>query len=482
MRALVWFRHDLRVDDNPALFHACEAAGDSADGGVVAVFTICPRQWREEHDWSDIKVWFLLENLRVLKERLGTLNIPLKILTVDDFSGVPGALAKLVEETGCGRVYVNREYAWNEARRDEAVEREMEKIGREVRGFDGTVLLQPGSIRTKGEGTFYTVYSPFKRACWARHEDGEWPDVLGTPGKQPEIGVEGDEVPGSVDGFDAEPAGRDLWSAGEKSAKLRLASFIRHRVEGYKDDRNFPADDATSVLSPALHLGMLSPGQCVAAALEANGGKIKSGGAGPVHWMSEVLWREFYRHVMVGFPRVSMGRAFKREFERVPWRGDAEGLAAWQEGRTGYPLVDAAMRCLVATGWMHNRLRMVTAMFLTKHLLIDWREGERFFMRHLIDGDLASNNGGWQWSASTGTDAQPWFRIFNPITQSERFDPEGAFIREWVPELAALDEKVIHEPSRSGLAMANVEYPSPIVDVKAGRERALEAFEGVKKG
>ena len=197
--------------------------------------------------------------------------------------------------------------------------------------------------------------------------------------------------------------------------------------------------------------------------------------------MEEILWREFYRHVLVGYSRVSRNRDFNAAYEGLAWRDAPEDLAAWKAGRTGYPIVDAAMRCLAQTGWMHNRLRMIVAMFLTKHLLIDWREGEKHFMRHLVDGDLASNNGGWQWSASTGTDAQPYFRIFNPTTQGEKFDPEGIFIRAWIPELASVPLKTIHEPSgiTDGLFAA---YPRPIVGQKEGRERALAAFKEQRGG
>ena len=189
--------------------------------------------------------------------------------------------------------------------------------------------------------------------------------------------------------------------------------------------------------------------------------------------MSELVWREFYRHVIAAFPHVSRGHAFRREYDDFPWRRDPEALAAWEQGRTGYPIVDAAMRQLVATGWMHNRLRMVTAMFLGKNLLLDWHAGERYFMRHLLDGDFASNNGGWQWSASTGTDAAPYFRVFSPVSQSERFDPEGRFIRHWLPELSELPDRALHDPARRGDLDG---YPAPIVDAKASRRRAIEAF------
>jgi deoxyribodipyrimidine photo-lyase len=476
MRALVWFRADLRVEDHSALFHACRAAGR----GVVAVYVICPGQWLE-HDWAPVKVEFILRNLGALRARLARLNIPLKILTVPGFAGVPGELIALAERLACDAIYFNREYEWNEARRDERVARVFESRGLSVHAFHDQVLFPPGEIRTQ-EGRFYTVYSPFKRACWARYMEGDGWEVLPAAEKSAETEIRGDEIPDRVPGFGASGVDPALWAAGEAEAQRRLARFIETGLDGYKERRDSPGVDGTSVLSPYLAAGVLSPRQCIVPALDRNGGRLDQGNAGSVTWIQELLWREFYRHVMVGFPRVCKGRAFRPEFEAVRWRDDREGLGAWKDGRTGYPIVDAAMRALRETGWMHNRLRMVSAMFLTKHLLIDWREGERHFMRHLIDGDLASNNGGWQWSASTGTDAQPYFRIFNPVSQSRNFDPEGAFIRRWVPELGELDAKIIHEPWVSPLAMSGVDYPPPIVDQKAGRERALAAFEAVRAG
>ncbi|HCL4097052.1 TPA: deoxyribodipyrimidine photo-lyase, partial [Pseudomonas aeruginosa] len=268
---------------------------------------------------------------------------------------------------------------------------------------------------------------------------------------------------------------RRLWPAGEEVAQERLRDFADQHLADYHERRDFPALPGTSQLSPYLAAGVLSPRQCLDAALVANRGEFSGGQQGAATWINELLWREFYKHILVGYPRVSRHRPFREETEALRWRQAPAELEAWQQGRTGIPIIDAAMRQLLATGWMHNRLRMVVAMFLSKNLLIDWREGERWFMRHLIDGDLAANNGGWQWSASTGTDAVPYFRLFNPLSQSERFDPRGEFIRHWLPELAGLERKAIHDPSSLGL-FAGVDYPRPMVDLKASRERALAAF------
>ncbi len=255
-----------------------------------------------------------------------------------------------------------------------------------------------------------------------------------------------------------------------------MHAFCAEAIDGYAEQRDFPALPGTSQLSAYLAAGVLSVRQCLHAALAANQGEFASGNAGVVTWINELLWRDFYSHILVGYSKVSRNRAFKPETEALPWRDAPEDLLAWQQGRTGFPIIDAAMRQLLATGWMHNRLRMVVAMFLTKNLLIDWREGERFFMQHLIDGDLAANNGGWQWSASTGTDAVPYFRIFNPISQSQRFDPQGDFIRYWLPELKHLSNKDIHQAKQLGGLFERNDYPQPIVDLSSSRKRALNAF------
>lgn len=472
MRAIVWFRADLRVRDNHALFHACSRASD----GVVAVFTICAEQWKDKHDWSDAKVDFILRNLESLSEQLGKMNIPLKIVETPRFDGVAKALDKLAKDTACSELFFNREYEVNELRRDEAVTAKFMEAGRGVHAYTDQVMFAPGEIRTRADG-WYTVFTPFKNAWRARFKGGEGPEVLGIAKKQPEIDIKADTIPEKVKGFDREARAvrPDLWKAGEDHARSRLKAFAQHRIDDYKEQRDLPSVNGTSTLSPYLVMGVVSPRQCVKAALDANGGRIDSGSKGAVTWIEELIWREFYKHVLVGFPRVCMGRAFRADMDSVSWSFAEATFERWKQGETGYPIVDAGMRQLTQTGWMHNRLRMIVAMFLTKDLMIDWRWGEKYFMQTLIDGDLAANNGGWQWSASTGTDAQPYFRIFNPTTQGEKFDPDGDFIRRFVPELADLKGKAIHNPSSAGV-FAKLDYPEPVVDHKAAREKTLRAF------
>ncbi|RUS25846.1 deoxyribodipyrimidine photo-lyase, partial [Jimgerdemannia flammicorona] len=271
-----------------------------------------------------------------------------------------------------------------------------------------------------------------------------------------------------------------LYPPGEPAAHARLTAFLTTKIASYHLARDQPAKDGCSALSPYLAAGVISARQCLRAARRANGGKLRTGKEGVVGWVSELAWRDFYRHVLFHFPRVCMGRAFKQETEKVEWAEDLRGVKfkAWCEGKTGFPIVDAGMRQMKEIGWMHNRVRMCAAMFLSKDLLLDWRMGEKFFMQHLIDGDFASNNGGWQWAASTGTDAQPYFRVFNPHLQSERFDSEGEYVRRWIPELKEVRVPAVHDPS-GALVKEEFEklgYAYPIVDHKQARERALAAY------
>lgn len=476
MRTLMWFRTDLRTADNPALFEAARRA----DRGVLAVFTACPRQWAQ-HDTAPVKVQFVLRNLRELGASLARKNIALRVLHTPTFEGVPEALLKLATENRCDELFYNREYEPNERARDARVAQTFDGAGLGVRAFTDQCVIEPGELCT-GEGSFYKVYSPFKRAWYkAWNEDPTITDPLPAPKKQPEMVGEPDNVPESLTGFDSPTHLSDRWPAGEKAARRRLDAFISSHLENYKANRDLPALDATSTISTYLASGVLSGRQGLAAAISANGGRIDAGADGAVHWVSELLWREFYRHILIGFPRVGRHRAFQPDTENITWHDNPEHFQAWCRGRTGFPIVDAAMRQLNQTGWMHNRLRMISAMFLTKNLFLDWRLGERYFMRRLIDGDLASNNGGWQWSASTGTDAAPYFRVFNPISQSQKCDPGGDFIRKYVPELEGLDAKHIHEPSGiPALLRSQLDYPEPIVDHKTTRAQAIAAFKALR--
>lgn len=475
MRALVWFRNDLRLDDQPALNAACRLS----DRGVLAVFVASPEQWLS-HDWAPVKVDLIRRTLIELSARLAEKKIALKVIDAPAFKKAPEAIVACAKEHGCDALFSNREYELNELKRDQDVETLFKEQVGTVHSYTDQCLFEPGELRT-GQGNFYTVYSPFKRAWYKKYaEDPGYGKPLGAPKAQREMVSTPDVIPEAFDGYRDIPAHAASWKAGEREARRRLDRFVEKHLGTYKDERDFPAIDGTSSLSPYLACGAISLRRCVLEALRWNDGELEKGSPGAVHWISELIWREFYKHILVGFPRVCMHRAFNIATERLRWSQNGEHLLAWQEGRTGVPIVDAAMRQLLQTGWMHNRLRMVAAMYLTKNLFIDWREGERFFMRHLVDGDLAANNGGWQWSASTGTDAAPYFRIMNPYSQSRRFDPSGAFIRRFVPELDGLSDTDIHDPSElPPLARMSIEYPKPLVDHATSRQRAIDAFKSI---
>ncbi|RMQ45522.1 Deoxyribodipyrimidine photolyase [Pseudomonas cichorii] len=468
---LLWLRSDLRVHDNTALTAAMER------GPTLAVYLVSPTQW-QNHDDAACKVDFWLRNLQALEKALGELNVPLLIREADTWDQAPQVLLQLCTEHAVEGLHSNEEYGINESSRDQAVRQTLENAGVQFHSYLDQLLFKPGSILTKSGG-YFQVYSQFRKVCYARLHEA-MPRLIRLPGAQQALSIKSDSVPDQVKGF-AQPstALRELWPAGENEARRRLSEFSDDQIRYYQSERDFPAKPGTSQLSAYLAAGVISPRQCLHAALMSNNGEFETGDTGTVTWINELLWREFYKHILVGYPRVSRHRAFRPETEAVKWRDAPKELAAWQEARTGLPIIDAAMRQLLDTGWMHNRLRMVVAMFLTKNLLIDWREGERFFMRHLIDGDLAANNGGWQWSSSTGTDSAPYFRIFNPLSQSEKFDPEGRFIKHWLPELASLNKKEVHNPALAGGLFGVADYPAPIVDLSKSRARALAAFKAL---
>ncbi|WP_028696345.1 deoxyribodipyrimidine photo-lyase [Pseudomonas cremoricolorata] len=468
---LIWLRNDLRITDNTALTAACQR------GPTLALWIASPEQWLE-HDEAPCKVDFWLRNLRDLRKSLEALNIPLLVRTTRTWQDVPQAVLELCQKHQVEAVHWNDDYGVNETRRDQATREALEAAEIGVNSYLDQLLFSPGSILTRSGG-YFQVFSQFKKVCMERLHVGV-PGLAGKVAAQTPLKISSDAIPRHIEGFETPPETlRKLWPAGEEEAQTRLQRFVDEAIDDYQVARDLPARPGTSQLSAYLAAGVVSPRQCLHAALSSNRGEFDSGSVGAQTWIGELIWREFYKHILVGYPQVSMHRAFRAHTEKLPWRNAPKDLQAWQEGRTGFPLIDAAMRQLLATGWMHNRLRMVVAMFLSKNLLIDWREGERFFMRHLIDGDLAANNGGWQWSASTGTDSVPYFRIFNPVTQSTRFDPEGRFIAHWLPELEQLDKKSIHMPVKSANEFATTNYVKPIVSLDSSRKRALEAFKSL---
>jgi deoxyribodipyrimidine photo-lyase len=469
MTHLVWFRNDLRAADNAALTAACQQKAP-----VHACFIVTPDQWRE-HDWSSARVRLVLDHANDLSRRLAQLGIPMTFLTAPTFAESINRLSEFCTARSIHHLHFNEEYGINERRRDRAVKAAFDSLGVHVNKYRDQTVAPVGSILT-GQNEPYSVFTPFSRS-WRRWIDDNQPTVFPVPGA---VGA-----PVNTEIFDEDalfpsefpeppPA---LVKTGEEAAHTQLEQFLDERSAAYKDMRDMPAENGTSMVSPYLASGILSGRQCLLAAHERQGTGGKQEGL--FTWTSEIAWRDFYINILYHYPRISMHRAFKADTETLTWNAPDDKFEAWKTGNTGVPIVDAAMRQLNQTGWMHNRLRMITAMFLTKNLFIDWRLGEAYFMSKLADGFLASNNGGWQWSASTGTDAAPYFRVFNPVTQSERFDPDATFIRQYVPELAKLDRKQIHDPGKKGVIPGG--YPRPVVDLKESRKAAIEKFQALKK-
>lgn len=456
---LVWFRSDLRINDNPALNYACNQVEP-----VRAVVCLCEKQWRE-HGLGDRRIKLMQQAIDELRASLAKLNIELSILNSGSFAQAIIDVQKHIQTHQISELLFNIEYELNERQRDKQMLKWCVTHQVQVNRFHDQCLLPPGEV-LNGSQEYYKVFTPFKKR-YAQMLGHHLTPPLASPETQsqnPTLPI----VESNTTQADA------LWPVSEAQAHQQLEEFLQDNAEHYHSQRDLPALDATSKLSTYLALGVLSTRQCFYSAYQMNEHEILGGNEGLATWMSELIWRDFYRHLLIGFPQLCKHKAFKPETEAVKWQNDEANFNAWCEGKTGYPLVDAAILQLLETGWMHNRLRMVCAMFLTKHLLIDWRKGEAFFNQHLVDADFASNNGGWQWSASTGADAVPYFRIFNPITQSQRFDKDGLFIRKYLPELSNLSNKDIHFPSKQQRQACN--YPQAIVDHKPARERALAAF------
>ncbi len=469
MTVAVWFRNDLRVHDNPALHAACRG-----NQPVVAFYFFTPAQFAA-HDMGLNRQRFLLENLVALSRQLQKLGIPLLAEQCPLFDDSVKRLATLCRQQQVTTLHFNEEYELNEQRRDTLAFSSLTHAGIAVQRHQDQVLLAPGSVLT-GQGSAFRVFTPFKRA-WLQQARQQSVQPLPAPRKRAALAANSTPTE-IIERWVAPQPANAYWKSGSQEAFHRLDQFVAQRIDQYQEQRDFPELDGTSQLSPYLSVGAISARSCLHAALDANRFEWDSGSPGIQSWINELIWREFYKHLIFNFPALCKGRAFQPATEMVRWQRDQRLLDAWKNGATGFPLVDAAMRQLHTLGWMHNRLRMVTAMFLTKHLFIHWHEGERWFMQQLVDGDFAANNGGWQWSASTGADAAPYFRVFNPTRQSERFDASGHFIRHWLPALKNLGAKQIHDPSP--LERQQCGYPLPIVDHRSAVERIKMEFNSLK--
>ena len=460
---IVWFRRDLRLHDNTALHEAIAQADQ-----VVPLFVFDP-VILERADTGAARMTFLVDALGVLDTNLQSVGGRLIIRR----GSMPEQILKAVEEFAADGVFHHREYEPMGKVRDEAVSKALAERGKVCEAFSGLSLFEPGEIKSLA-GTPYTVFSPFKRQWFERPSEGPLPAPHSI--KVPE-GMKSEPLPTAAElKFTTT---QKFECGGEDAAHKILHEFVKTKIDEYDTERDILGSDGTSRLSRHLHLGTISPRFIIDTVRRAG-----RESAGRTTFLSEVAWRDFYLQILVHFPHVAEG-AFRPQYDALEWENDEELFTAWKEGRTGYPIVDAAMRQLNSEAWMHNRGRMIVASFLTKDLLIDWRKGERYFMQQLVDGDLSANNGGWQWAAGTGTDAQPYFRIFNPTSQGEKFDPNGTYVKEWVPELSRVPAKFIHQPWKLSDAerehLGCAEYPSPVVDHAVQRGRALALYGKVSK-
>jgi deoxyribodipyrimidine photo-lyase len=467
VRGIIWYKKDLRIQDNPALHHACQECTD----GVIAVYIINFEMWQKTNT-APLQIEFILRNLAELKNSLEKINIPLLLSNTKKTIDISSILYSLSQQVKAEKLFFNKELEIYEKQSEATVCEFLTQHNIPTAAYDNQFILPYDKIRTRS-GNCFKIFTAFKRE-WLRNFT---PIILlPKPKKQIPIHIISSRVPLKLPGINSSIKSCP-WPPGERGANKVLNAFIKKNLLSYDKTRNFPALNATSQLSPYLATGIISARTCFNAALVTNGLELDTGNKSALTWMSELIWREFYRHILVSKPSVCMSKAYKPATEKLPWRYDQSLLLAWQQGNTGFPIIDAGMRQLNTIGWMHNRLRMIVAMFLSKNLFLDWRLGETYFAQHLIDYDFASNNGGWQWSASTGTDAVPYFRIFNPTTQSERFDPSGEFIRQYCPELKAFDAYSIHAPhQRAPLLAIEAHYPKPIIDYAKSRQQAIIAF------
>ena len=466
---IVWFRRDLRVADNPALSEAAQTGRP-----LICLYIL---ETEKERELGGASQWWLHHSLQSLSEDLDKIGAKLILRKGQAFR----ILDMLIEETGTDSVYWNRRYDLDPRETDAAIKADLTQRGLTVKSLRANLLSEPWTVKTKTYN-YYKVFTPYWRMA---QESIDTSDPLPAPKSVTSYG--GEIKTDSLESLNLLPSSPDWgskmaphWNIGSQGAKRALTDFVKSAVEDYPEDRNRPdKEDGTSKLSPHLAFGEISPKQI----WDACKGDLEKARV----FLSEIGWREFSYVLLYHNPKLATEN-FKPAFDGFEWNNDAAHLHRWQHGQTGYPFVDAGMRQLWQTGWQHNRVRMVTASFLIKHLLIDWREGEKWFHDTLVDADPASNAASWQWVAGSGADASPYFRIFNPFTQGEKFDPNGDYVRKFVPELAKMPKKYIHRPwdaPQNVLDYAGVKlggnYPKPIVDHKEAREKALAAYKASRE-
>lgn len=467
--AIVWFRQDLRCQDNPALAAAC-ANHDK----LILIYVLEPEPVLPI---GRAQQWWLHHSLQALKNQLSQVQLELHCLVGEPHQ----VLKKLATHFEVKDVYWNRCYEPQVIVRDKQIKSELTNIGIAVHSSNGSLLLEPWEVKNKS-GQYFKVFTPYWRQCLQQLAIRplvtiqHWPDNVSIPSDSLESLGLLPTKPNWATGFPS------CWQPGESGAQDKLHRFIENALSGYKINRNNPADSGTSRLSPHLHFGEISPQQiwiAIQEAMQLPGSDLQSAQT----FLSELGWREFSYHLLFHYPELGY-KNFKNEFERFPWQSNLQALRCWQKGLTGFPIVDAGMRELWKTGYMHNRVRMIVASFLTKDLLIHWKEGADWFWDTLVDADYANNSASWQWVAGSGADAAPYYRIFNPVLQGEKFDPEGVYVKRWIPELSSVPKQWIHAPwlAPNGVLKLTLgkDYPFPIVDHAMARTSALESYRRLK--
>lgn len=468
---IVWFRQDLRLEDNPALIAAIERKVP-----IVPIYIYAPE---EAGCWplGGASKWWLHHSLQSLSEELSDLDLKLVIRS----GPTQKVLKDLILETGASSVFWNRLYEPSAIQRDQAIQKELEIAGIETNHYNANLLFEPWTIANKQNKPFQ-VFTSFWKACQAMPEPMLPLEVKGKALKSSDIeSLKIDELR-LLPKIHWDKGIAAAWKPGSSMAKSVFSQFLSSSIEEYHKTHDRPDIQGVSRLSPYLHFGEISPRVIwydIKRHCDLNNLGVQS-------FLRQLGWREFAYHLLYHFPDSPL-TSLKKEFNKFPWNENADELKAWQHGKTGYPIVDAAMRQLWTTGWMHNRLRMIVGSFLVKDLLIPWQKGADWFWDTLVDADLANNTLGWQWVAGCGVDAAPYFRIFNPILQGEKFDPEGVFVRQWVPEISSLPDQWIHKPwmaptsllAEKGISLG-ITYPFPLVDHAEARRKALAAFEQIK--
>ena len=460
--ALVWFRQDLRLNENPAFIEAC-----SEHEFVIPLYI-----YDEKNSiLGRAQAWWLHHSLIALSNSLNKLGLNLVLRKGNPLD----IILDLIKTEVVSSIYWNRCYEPIAISRDKKIKATLLERGVQVISSNGSLFNEPWTIKNKN-GDFYKVFTPYWKHC---QQFLHVPSVISINHRPKCLEIKSDDLRqwNLLPSLNWASRFSDYWTPGEEGAQVKLQDFIHYHLNGYKKNRDFPIKNSTSRLSPHLHFGEISP-WTILRAIELEKCRPNCDLAGAQHFLSELGWREFSVYLLYHFPAL-LNENFRKEFNAFPWQNDEQLLISWQKGLTGYPLIDAGMRELWATGYMHNRVRMIVASFLTKGLFIDWRLGANWFFDTLVDADLANNSASWQWVAGCGADAAPYFRIFNPVLQSQKFDPDGDYIRQWVPELAKFKGKSIHTPwEEVNISPSN--YPKPIINHSEARIRALEFYNQLK--